>query len=225
MKAFPKNQDASINYFESLLTQEEKGMMGNLTCPAKIQGYLDGIQYSAENANRCPLQVMRDRQAHCLDGGLFAAAMLRRLGYPALILEMQPAQGRDDDHVLAIYRLEGCWGALAQSNYTGLRSREPIYRNLRELVMSYFEFFYNVFGEKTLRGYSRPIHLAQFDRLGWMWLQAGADAIEEHIKKVSILPVLTKTRIERLSSMDELSFQAGRIGINEAGLYQPMDKK
>ena len=214
-----------VAYFDSLLTNKEKGILDLLSNPVKIQDYLDSIPYSAEDANRCPLQVLREQQAHCLDGGLFATAMLRRIGYPALILEMQPEAGMDDDHVLAIYKVKGSWGALAQSNYTGLRSREPIYRSLRELVMSYFEFFYNVDGDKTLRGYSRPINLARFDSVGWMWSQAGADAIEDHVKRVSILPLLTQSQIDRLAPMDELSFQARRIGINEAGLYQPHKKK
>ena len=222
----PKQKNTNpLAYFDTLLTNKEREILSSLSNPVKIQNYLDSIPYSAEDANRCPLQVLREQQAHCLDGGLFAAAMLRRLGYPALVLEMQPEKGMDDDHVLAIYKVKGSWGALAQSNYTGLRSREPIYRNLRELVMSYFEFFYNINGDKTLRSYSRPINLAHFDSVGWMWSLAGADAIEEHIKRVSIIPLLTQAQIDRLASMDELSFQAGRIGINEAGLYVPQKKK
>lgn len=216
-----KKNNTPQTHFISLLNNREKEIIERLSTPVKIQEYLDSIPYPAGNANRSPLQVMREQQAHCLDGGLFAAAMLRYLGYPALLLEMQPEAGMDDDHVLALYRVDGCWGAVAQSNYTGLRSREPIYRSLRELVMSYFEFFYNVNGDKTLRGYSRPINLARFDHLGWMWLQKGADAIEEYIKQVSIVPILSQAQIDRLAPMDKLSFEAGRMGVNETGLYQP----
>lgn len=214
-----------LTHFISLLTSREEEIVKGLSTPVRIQDYLDSIPYSAEDTNRSPLQVLREQQAHCLDGGLFAAAMLRRLGFPALVLEMQPAEGMDDDHVLALYRVEQCWGALAQSNYTGLRSREPIYRSLRELVMSYFEFFYNVDGDKTLRGYSRPINLAHFDSLGWMWSQEGVDAIEEHIRQVHVTPILNQAQITRLAPMDKLSFEAGRMGVNEAGLFRPNRKK
>ncbi len=100
--------------------------------------------------------------AHCFDGCLFAAAALRHIGYPPLIVELLPTD-RDDDHLIAVYKLRGAWGAVAKSNFAGLTYREPIYRNLRELVMSYFEQYYNVAREKTLRGYTAPLDLRTFD--------------------------------------------------------------
>ena len=96
----------------------------------------------------------------------FSAAALRWLGYPPLIVDLEAV--RDSDHVLAVYRADGHWGAVAKSDYAGLRSREPVYRTVRELVMSYFEHYYNPAGEKSLRAYSRPVNLARFDHMGWM---------------------------------------------------------
>ena len=143
---------------------EEQMAAAGLDSPVAIQAFLDAIPYSAEEVYRSPASVLRDRMGHCFDGALFAAAALRRLGHPPRIVDMIAV--RDDDHILAVYKRFGCWGAVAKSNYVGLRFREPIYRSLRELVLSYFELFYNVAGEKTLRAYTVPLDLSGFDRIG-----------------------------------------------------------
>ena len=207
--------------FEEHLTPQQRRVFSGLDSPARIQAFLDQIPYSAENVNRCPLSVLRDRIAHCLDGGLFAAAALRQIGHPPLIVDLLPAPGTDDDHVLAIYRCDGHLGAVTKSNMTGLRYREAIYRNLRELVLSYFEDYFNVYGEKTLRSYTRPLNLQAFDKAGWMWSDAGADAVERHFGRMRKIPLLSPAMIAVLSPTDSLSFQAGTLGANEAGLYRP----
>ena len=175
-----------IQTLEEKLNQHQRDCFLSLDTPEKIQGHLDTIQYSAEDANRSTLSVLRDKKAHCLDGGLFAAAALKRIGYPPLIIDLLPDPGKDDDHVLAIYKKNQCWGAMAKSNYVGLRYREPVYRSLRELVMTYFDVFYNVFGEKTLRYYTRPINLKRFDRLNWEWDDKGVDAVEIYLSLIHI---------------------------------------
>ena len=158
--------------FKVRLTSEQRGAWQSLTSPANIQAFLDTIPYSAEDANRSPLRVLQERQAHCLDGGLFAAAALRQLGHPPLIVDLLPDPGTDDDHVLAIFRRNGCFGAVAKSNFAGLRYREPVYRSLRNLVMSYFEVYFNVRGEKTLRSYTvRSIWLPMTRWSGWQMTQ------------------------------------------------------
>jgi hypothetical protein len=216
--------DQPMALFNSQLTPQEKKQLDAIRNPADIQAFLDTMPYSAEEINRSPLQVLRDRQAHCLDGGLFAAAILRRQGFPPLILDLQPDPGQDDDHVLVLFKMDACWGAVAQSNYTGLRYREPIHRTVRELVMSYFEDFFNGIAQKTLRYYTRPINLKRFDRQGWMLSSAGVDAVEKYLKSVALIPLITPAQADRLNTVDELSFQAGRIGINEQGVYQPKSK-
>ena len=128
--------------FEQAWTDAERQVMAQLTSPGAIQVFLDELPYSADPIYRCPLRVLRERIAHCFDGAMFAAAALRLLGYPPLILDIVPS-GRDDDHLLALYKRDGHWGAVAESNFVGLRFREPIYRSLRELVLSYFEQYYN----------------------------------------------------------------------------------
>ena len=131
------------------MSPSERQLLSGLESPAAIQAFLNTIPYSEDHFYRCPLRVLRERKGHCFDGALFAAMALRRIGYPPLILELIPNE-RDDDHILALFKQDGCWGAVAQSNFTGLRYREPVYRSLRELVMSYFEDFFNSVGEKTL---------------------------------------------------------------------------
>jgi hypothetical protein len=212
-----------ITDFNQILNKAERGLIATLTTPAKIQAFLDELSYSTEHVYRCPLTVLRERVAHCFDGALFAAAMLRRLGYPPLILEMVPNH-RDDDHLLALYKRNGHWGAVAQSNFAGLRFREPIYRTLRELVVSYFEQFYNVEREKTLRSYSLPLNLKAFDRWGWMTSDDSLEHIAQRLDEIRKIPLLTKAMIFNLSPVDDRSFRAGLFRVNEAGLFKPNRK-
>src|SRR4030067_498660 len=172
------------------LRKPECEFLETLTTPVKIQDFLDGLPYSTEYVYRCPLRVLWDRVAHCFDGALFAAAALRRLDYPPLILEMVP-NDRDDDHLLALYKDDGYWGAVAKSNFAGLRFREPIYRTLRELVLSYFEQYYNVEGEKTLRAYTLPVDLQRFDRLQWMVSDEHLEYIVTRIDGTRRFPLIT----------------------------------
>ena len=132
------------NSFEARIIPEELTILSGLTNPYQIQLFLDQIPYSTEDINRTPVEVIQDRVAHCLDGAIFAAAALQRLGLPPLLLDMFPDPGMDDDHVLAVFQNNGHFGAMAKSNFPGLRFREPIFRSIRELVLSYFELFFNV---------------------------------------------------------------------------------
>jgi hypothetical protein len=146
-----------------------------------------------------------------MSGALVAAAALRELGNPPLLVDLEAV--RDDDHVLAVYRIDGCWGAVAKSNYAGLRFREPIYRGLRELVMSYFEHYYNPRGEKTLRRYSRPVNLARFDALPWSTREEDVWEVPEYLTTIRHSALLTGSQLRKLSRMDRRLFAAGRLGM------------
>ncbi len=211
---------AAIDSFDRTMTETERQTMSALTSPLKIQSFLDEIPYSSESVYRCPLRVIRERVGHCFDGAVFAAAALRRIGYPPLLLDMIP-NSRDDDHILALFRNEGHWGALAKSNFVGLRYREPIYRNLRELVMSYFEQYYNVEREKTLRGYTVPLNLITFDHLNWMTADEAMERIAQRLDEIRRFSLLTPQMIACLAPLDERSYQAGLQGVNATGLYRP----
>ncbi|MDZ7339830.1 MAG: hypothetical protein ONB27_00630 [candidate division KSB1 bacterium] len=210
----------SAEYFEQMLTPEERRMMANLNAPGDIQQFLDSVPYSADPFYRCPLRVLRDRIAHCFDGAVFAAAALQRIGFPPLILELLP-NDRDDDHLIAPFKIDGHWGALAKSNFVGLRFREPVYRNLRELVMSYFEHYYNTAREKTLRGYALPLNLATLDRYHWLTDDATMDRIATQLDRRRKIPLITPAMSARLLLVDERSYLAELSGANEAGLFQP----
>lgn len=186
-------------------------LLRKLSTPEKIQRCLDDLPYNKEKSGetcRSPRLVIEYNTAHCFEGALFAAAALRANGYPPLILDLTAV--RDDDHVIAVYRTEDCWGAIAKSNYAGLRFRSPVYRTLRELALSYFEHYYNLKGEKTLRGYStRPVNLSRFDRIQWMTSAEPLWAIPEYLCEIAHTPIFQPTR---RMYMDERLYQAGLVG-------------
>jgi hypothetical protein len=195
------------------LTAEERTVYRRLNTPEKIQRFLDEeIAYNKEPkgaTSRGPRPVLRERLGHCMEGALMAAAALRVHGHEPLVLDLEAV--RDDDHVLALYRIDGHWGAIAKSNYAGLRFREPVYRTVRELVMSYFEHYYNPAGEKTLRQYSRPANLKRFDRINWMTAEDDLWEIPEYLCELSHRPVLPTSLVRRLR-VDKRSYEAGRWG-------------
>jgi hypothetical protein len=192
----------------------EIAVLRQLRTPSRIQRFLDeDIAYNLEKGGdtcRSPRRVLRDRTAQCMEGALFAAAALRVIGYPPLLVDLEAV--RDVDHVLAVFREGGHWGAVAKSNYAGLRFREPVYRTLRELVMSYFEHYYNLRGEKTLRRYSRPVDLRRFDRIRWQVAEGDLWVIPEYLTIIPHIPILGPEAEQRLSRMDRRLFAAGQVG-------------
>jgi hypothetical protein len=194
--------------------KEELATLRRLTTTEKIQAFLDEeIRYNKELSGatcRSPRRVLRDRVAHCIEGALFAAAALRCLGYPPVIVDLEAV--RDDDHVISIFKKRGHWGAIAKSNYAGLRFREPVYRSLRELVMSYFEHYYNLEGEKTLRTYSRPVQLARFDSISWMTTEKDLWPINDYLCSLPHRPLLTPAMLRKKRRMDARLYRAGLIG-------------
>ena len=196
------------------LDARETRILKSLKTPERIQRFLDTeIAYNKEpdgDTIRSPRRVLRDKVAHCFEGALFGAAALRVQGFPPLLLDLESV--RDDDHVLAIFKQHGHWGAIAKSNYSGLRFREPVHRTLRELVMSYFEHYFNHSREKTLRNYSRPVNLSRFDRIGWMTAEEDLWPIAEYLTQISHTPLLCNVVGRRLARVDDRLFAAGLLG-------------
>jgi hypothetical protein len=196
------------------LTAQERALYSRLNTPEKVQRFLDEkVAYNKEPdgpSSRGPRWVIRERRGHCMEGALFAAAALRMQGYPPLLVDLEAV--RDDDHVLAVFSRRGHWGAIAKSNYAGLRFREPIYRTVRELVMSYFEHYYNLRGEKTLRAYSRPVNLTRFDRIGWMTAEDNVWDIPLYLCAVRHTRILTPQMERHIGRMDRRLFEAGKWG-------------
>jgi hypothetical protein len=210
-----------LEKLEDHLNPQQRELLSGLTSPEAIQAFLDSIPYSADDINRCPLRVLQDRKAHCYDGAFLAAAVLRRIGYPPIVVDMMPEPNRDDDHLLAVFKRNGLFGALAKSNFVGLRYREAIHRTLRELVLSYFEDYFNVEGEKTLRAYTQPLNLTTFDRLGWEHRDAGVDAIEERLWELRRFALFPLEVAATLSPVDRRSLEGGLYGSDPEGLFRP----
>ena len=201
------------------IAKELREFLSTVRTEVRIQEFLDQTSYSADDFYRAPLSVLRDRKANCVDGAVFGAFALRFLGHKPLIMELRA--WRDDDHFLAVFRKNGGIGAIAKSNFAGLRWREPVYRSFRELAMSYFEDYYNVEAQRTLRAYSLPVDLSCFDHLRW-WENDGAlEAIIQKVDRSRHIVLLKPSQIEALTLVDRRSYESGMLGINEQGLYRP----
>lgn len=196
---------------------EERRQLRALDTPEAIQALLDALPYNDEPTCRSPRRVLRDRKAHCMEGGLLAAAALERLGHPPLIVDMRAE--RDDDHILALFRRNGRLGAVAKSNFTGLRYRSPVHRSLRELVMSYFEDYFNSNGELTLRGYTRPISLAGARFGDWRRREDDLDDIGDHMDTLSVIRIVTPAEAKKLRRMPPAEMKAGLLVANPRGLW------
>ena len=181
-----------------------------LRTPAGIQKFLDELPYNLSFTARSPQRVLRDRTASCLEGGIFAAAALRVLGFPPLIFDLEADQ--DTDHVVAIFKARGHWGAVAKSNFSGCRYREPVYRTLRELAMSYFNTYFNLRGERTLRRYSRPVNLTRFERLDWMTTEKPVWFIAEHLCEIPHITLLTPALEKNLTRVDPRTIKSEMVG-------------
>jgi len=182
----------------------------SLNTPAKIQKFVDSLTYQYADTAGSPQKVLRERKGHCLEGALIAAAALRVNGYPPLLMDLEAV--RDDDHVLAIYKERGLWGSIAKSNYAGLRFRAPVYRTLRELAMSYFENYFNLRGERTLRAYSVPINLARLDGQHWMTSEEDVWSVTDLLIDARHFDVIPDKVARSLPRLDRRSYEAGLHG-------------
>jgi hypothetical protein len=178
--------------------------------PAKIQKFLDNIPYHVAPTAWSPRKVLREKTAHCLEGAIFGAAALRANGHPPLIIDLEAIN--DTDHVIAVYRQNGGWGAIATSNYASCRYRSPVYRSLRELALSYFEGYFNLRGERTLRTFSKPVNLKIFDAKKWMTSEDPIWFVAEHLLEIPHTDLITPKMEKALIRVDQRSFKAGLYG-------------
>jgi hypothetical protein len=187
--------------------------------PFKVQGWLNSIAYDPAPGTASPRRVMRERKANCFEGALFAAAAFRFHGRPPLVVDMR--SWNDDDHVLAVFRQNGAWGCVAKSNYTVLRFREPVYRSIRELMMSFFDVYFNPIGQKTLRAYSVPYDVSRFDGMSWMTTEEDISDVGDALDKARHYKVLTPAQIRSLQITEPTLVKAGLLGADASGLYVP----
>jgi len=195
------------NVVTSTFTPSELRKLRSLKTPHGIQRLLNDMPYHLADSAWSPRRVLRENTSHCYEGALFAAAALRVNGFPPLLLDLEAEH--DTDHVIAVYRVDGCWGSVAKSNYTGCRYREPVYRTLRELALSYFEVYFNLRGERTLRTFSRPVDMKRFDHLDWMTSEDPVWFVAEYLLTISHTRLISRAQAKRLHRLDGRSFRAG----------------
>jgi hypothetical protein len=191
-------------------TPTELRKLRSLKDPYGIQRFLDDMPYHLADTAWSPRRVLRENTSHCLEGAIFAAAALRANGFPPLIWDLEAEH--DTDHVLGIYRVKGHWGAVAKSNYSGCRYREPVYRTLRELAMSYFNLYFNMRRERTLRTFSRPVNLARFDPLQWMTTEKPIWFIVDYLLEIPHTKLLRPGVAKRLHRIDDRLYRAEVLG-------------
>ena len=195
-------------------SKKEKILMQKLDTPAKVQDFLNGLRFNFEEGGetlKSPVMVLRTKKAHCMEGALLGAYILSLHGFPPLVLHLE-ATKRDYDHVIAPFKIDGLWGALSKTNHAVLRYREPIYRNIHELVMSYFHEYFLDDGVKTLRKYSRPLNLNIFEK-GWELENGNLWGIDEELDKIKHYNILPKTILKNLRKADKVEIEAGKITV------------
>jgi hypothetical protein len=200
-------------------TKDEIRFLKTMSDADKIQGFLDSIDYNPVYECRSPRWVIKKKSAHCFEGALFAAAALQFNGQKPLIVDLKAFN--DDDHVIAIFKEDGHWGAVAKSNFTSLRYREPVYRSLRELVMSYFDFYFNTDGDKSLRSYSVPLDLTIYNPQHWTTTDEDLEYIGDKLEQIRHYPVVNIMMIKKLKRASNIMLQAGMLGSNAEGLFKP----
>lgn len=196
----------------------ELRILRSLKTPAHIQRYLDELPYDEADGAASPRTVMRREKAHCYSGMLFACAALRELGHPPQLMFIDAVS--DDGHCLAVYQQGDTWGSIAKSNFTTLRSREPVYSYL-ELGLSYFDGFFNVYGKRTMRAFTVPVELERFEPRGWRFTEGNLSYIDRAIDAAPNAWELARGAVRHVSKVSEIVRTAGLMGANEKGLWRP----
>jgi hypothetical protein len=199
-------------------TKKEKALMRKLNTPAKVQDLLNKLKFNFEKKGetlKSPIFTLREGNAHCLEGALLGAYILSLHGYPPYLLHLKTTK-EDYDHVIAPFKVGGCWGALSKTNHAVLRYREPVYKNIHELVMSYFhEYFLDdtlprQAGYKTLRQYSALLNINSFEK-NWMVMEGNLWGIDQELDKIKHYDVVPKNYVKNLRKADKIEVKAGKI--------------
>ena len=197
---------------KGLFTKKEWALLSSLNQPHKIQDFLNTLPQSfSKHGEECrsPRRVLQEKSAYCLEGAMLAALALSVHGHRPLLLDLTAHQ-KDDDHVVALFQRRGCWGAISKTNHAVLRYREPVYRSIRELVMSYFHEYFLDDGKKTLRSYA-VLDLSKFDKKGWMTSEEDIWYVPEALVDIPHKKILTKSQIAHLRKADLIERRAGRL--------------
>jgi hypothetical protein len=204
-KQYPK-------YFSGF-TSKEIQLFRRLNTPKKIQDFVEEIPINFDIGNdtcRSPQKMLQANKAHCIEGAYFAAAALWFHGQQPLLLDLKSVD-HDFDHVVALFRKNGLWGAISKTNHAVLRYREPVYKNVRELAMSFFHEYFTDDGKKTLRSFSKPFNLVKFAKRKWLTSDEELWYIAEALDDSPHFQILTKSAIANLRRADQVEIEAGKI--------------
>ncbi len=200
-------------------SQKETALLRSFKTPWEIQQYLDAIPYNAKIECKSPARVLREGSAHCFEGALFAACAMTFQGARPLVIDL--GAHNDDDHVIAIWRKGPFFGAIGKSNFTTLRYREAVYRSLRELALSYFDFYFNLNGDKSLRRYSQPLDLHKAFGEGWMTTDEDLDHLAQGFLTLKYSDLVTPDQVKELVRVPGYMLEAGMLGADPKGLFKP----
>ena len=200
-------------------TPQERRFLRTLNTPEKIQNYVDALVYNPLDNCRSPRYVMITKEGHCLEGGLLAAAALELHGHRPLMVDL--VAHRDDHHVITVYKGPHGWGSISKSNTTLLAGRQPFYQTVRELVMSYFDFYFNVKGQRSLQSYSSPINLNRYN--SWNWRTTESDLLELGYKFCELphTDIISVRSLNKMNKVPKRLSEACFLGADPAGLYKP----
>ncbi len=198
----------------TLLSPAEARVFSKLTTPQKIQDFLDKLPANElgedEHTMRGPVEMLKAGRAHCMEGAMFAAAALAFHGHEALLMDLRSTND-DLDHVVALFKQNGLWGAISKTNHPVLRWRDPVYKSVRELAMSYFHEYFLYDGEKTLRAYSGAFNLKRFKAETWVTAVGDLDWLAEKLDDshhFPIYPALQKKLLRPASHLEAVAAEA-----------------
>src|SRR3989344_3959017 len=198
---------------KKLLTRQERTLLGKLSTPVKIQDYLDTLKINFEpmgDTARSPRFVMREGVAHCFEGALVAALALWYHNEPPLLLDLVSNEP-DTDHVVALFKRHGHWGAISKTNHAVLRYSEPVYESIHELVMSYFHEYFLQNGAKTLRNYCDPYDLSKHEDSAWLTAEGNLWHLARHLNEQPHYSVVSRAMISSFRKADSIEMRAGKL--------------
>ena len=198
---------------KNTFTKKEILLFKKLNTPAKVQDFLNSIPINFEEDKKdrvkSPLRVLRENNAHCIEGAILGAYILSIHGYKPLLLHLKTTK-EDFDHIITPFKINGLWGALSKTNHAVLRYREPIYRNIRELALSFFHEYFNDQGIKTLRQYSQPLNLNIFEN-DWEVENDDLWGIDEELDRIKHYDIFPKNKKIKLRRAEKIEIEAGKI--------------
>lgn len=201
-----------LDFKKSGLNKSEWQKLKKLSTPAKVQDFLNSLPFNFEKSgetHHSPRFTLKNKKAHCFEGALVAAATLWINGKKPLLLDLKTVRP-DFDHVVTLFREGRYWGAISKTNHAVLRYREPVYRSVRELAMSYFHEYFLNNGKKTLRSFSKPFDLSRFGTT-WITTEENLADLAHTLDRSPHTNILSPRQVKNLRQAEKIEIKAGEI--------------